>query len=126
MNAQDWMLSVTGAGNCPPWCSADHTEEDPEHDSVIHESAPITVQLPPLINGERLRLALVTVCSEDYRTQDEGRSPARVELGTESDKGAVHDYVPVPSADGLDKLIIDLRHAASALEQWRDRLPATA
>ncbi|PHQ49464.1 hypothetical protein BLA24_25835 [Streptomyces cinnamoneus] len=126
MNANDWKLSVTG-DNCPEWCSADHADEDPEHDSVFHESAPVAVELPPLINGERLRLAFVTTSSEAYRLPGEGRSPARVDLGTESDReGAVHDYVPVSSAETLDKLITDLRHAVSTLEQWRDRLPAAA
>ncbi|ORT61926.1 hypothetical protein BKD26_02645 [Streptomyces sp. CB03238] len=93
----------------------------------MHESTPITVDLPPLVNGERLHLAFTTVSSEDYNRQDQGRSPAQIELGAESDKdGAVHDYVPVPSAEALDKLITDLRRSATTLEQWRGRLPSAA
>jgi hypothetical protein len=126
MNAKDWKLSVTG-DNCPEWCAGNHAAEDPEHDSIMHQSSPVTIELPPLVNGDQLRLAFITLCSEDYLTQDQGRTPAQVELGMESDQQyAVSDYVPVPSVQALDKLIGDLQDAASALKQWRDRLPSAA
>ncbi|MGW3121377.1 DUF6907 domain-containing protein [Streptomyces sp. NPDC001107] len=126
MNAQDWKLSVTG-DNCPKWCAGNHADEDPQHDAILHESAPLTVELPPLVNGEHLRLEFTTVCREEHRTQEEGRTPARVDLGFESDQqNALPDYVPVPSRQALDKLIGDLQAAVSVLEQWRDRLPSAA
>jgi hypothetical protein len=124
MDAHDWMLTVT-EDNCPGWCSADHSGEDPQHDSVFHESAPITLELPSLVNADRFRVAFTTVCSEDYQTRDEGRRPVRVDVGAESEStGAVHEYGPIPSVEALDQLIADLRHAADALEQWRGRLPS--
>ncbi len=93
----------------------------------MHQSAPVTIELPPLVNGDQLRLAFITLSSEDYLTQDQGRTPAQVELGMESDSdGAMHDYVPIPSVEALDKLITDLRRAATTLEQWRHRLPSAA
>ncbi|UQA91427.1 DUF6907 domain-containing protein [Streptomyces halobius] len=126
MNAQDWKLSVTG-DNCPEWCAGEHADEDPEYDSIIHESAPITVPLPPMVNGKRIHLAFTTSCSEDYMTADEGRRPVRVELGTENElRVPTQDYVPVATAGDLDTLIHNLRQATIALEQWRDRLPSAA
>ncbi|AJC58569.1 hypothetical protein [Streptomyces sp. 769] len=126
MNAQDWKLSVTG-GNCPQWCAGNHADENPETDSIIHESAPLTVKLPPMVDGGRFQFAFTTVCSEDYNLPDEGRSPSRIELGLENEQGQPErDYIPVPTIEVLDQLIQDLRQATTDLEQWRDRLPARA
>ncbi|MFJ9617856.1 DUF6907 domain-containing protein [Streptomyces noursei] len=123
MNAQDWKLSITGE-NCPEWCTANHAAEDPEWDSIIHESAPITVPLPPMVSGERLRLAFTTTICEDYHS--EGHR-TQVEFSTETEVGAPQrDCVPLPSVEDLDSFIRDLRQAADAVEQWRDRLPARA
>ncbi|GAA1919688.1 DUF6907 domain-containing protein [Streptantibioticus ferralitis] len=124
MNAQDWKLSVTG-DSCPEWCAQDHADDDPEHESIIHESTPLTVALPPMVNGERLQLSFTTICSEDYNHPEEGRSPSHIELGTESDQqGRMHDYIPFPSVEALDQLINDFRSTANMLEQWRERLPS--
>ncbi|WP_261951644.1 DUF6907 domain-containing protein [Streptomyces nigrescens] len=126
MNAQDWKLSVTGE-NCPEWCAGDHADEDPEHDAIVHESPTISVELPPQVNGERLRLAFATTAGEDYNDPARGRGPVQVELGTVNEQGMpLFDYTPVPSAEDLDQLIHNLRQATISLEQWRDRLPSAA
>ncbi|NUK14054.1 DUF6907 domain-containing protein [Streptomyces lunaelactis] len=123
MDPQDWKLSVTGE-NCPQWCTEDHSADAPEHgDSILHISTPITVALPPLVNGDRLRLTFATTRSEDLYSN--GRKPTCVEFGTEDQDGvAAHDYATLATANDLDNLIADLRVTPCRLEGWRERLPA--
>ncbi|MGW1976514.1 DUF6907 domain-containing protein [Streptomyces sp. NPDC001889] len=124
MNPNEWKKTVTGAA-CPDWCASVHDEEDPADQSVSHTSESVTVALPPLVNGEHLRLTLATMADEDYCSHDRERPAARVDLALEDREGlAAPDYVPVTDAGQLDELVAGLRQAADTLEQWRHRLPA--
>lgn len=125
MNAQDWKLSVTG-DNCPKWCTEGHTHEDPEWDSIIHESSPLTVPLPPRYDGKLLRLAFTTACAESYQSRAEGRRTTYIEFNVQEEVGGASEgCAPVATVEELDKVIHDLRQASATLEQWRDRLAAS-
>ncbi|WP_138960714.1 hypothetical protein [Streptomyces sp. YIM 121038] len=121
MDANEWKRSVTG-GHCPSWCVCRHDDEDPEIDSIVHESKPSTMQLPPLVNGTVYTVSLSPSASENF--QDQQRS-TQLDLAVIDDggRGQLGDYVPVTSRHQADALADGLEAMAAQIRAWRDLLP---
>ncbi|MFF3153279.1 DUF6907 domain-containing protein [Streptomyces sp. NPDC057910] len=121
MDANEWKRSVTG-GHCPSWCVCRHDDENPETDSIIHESKPSTMELPPLVNGTVYTVSLSTSASETF--QDQQRS-TKLDLAVidHEGRGQLGDYVPVTSRHQADALADGLEAMAAQIRAWRDLLP---
>ncbi|MEU3501461.1 hypothetical protein ABZ726_12030 [Streptomyces hundungensis] len=121
MDANEWKKSVTG-GNCPPWCVSQHDDEDPEIDTILHESTPSTMALPPLVNGTVYTASLSTSARETF--QDQQRT-TQLDLGLidNRDRSPLGDYVPVTSRHQADALADGLEATAAKIRALRVHLP---
>ncbi|MEU3499501.1 hypothetical protein ABZ726_01605 [Streptomyces hundungensis] len=122
MDANQWKATVTGEA-CPPWCKADHADEDPVDGSIIHESGQVEAfRFPPLLRGDQYTLAFETEASENYEDQQR-RTMIAIRLIDTDGRDLFPDAVPVRSRAEADSLIAGLEQSAGQLRAWRQRLP---